>query len=65
MDYSPWIQLQTIIVDINEAKALAMKNQPGKSTDNKNVSGVSPQSTYVSPQINALQGFPTEMLKNP
>ena len=42
MDYSPWIQLQIIIVDINEAKALAMKNQPGKSTDNKNVSGVSP-----------------------
>ena len=31
--------------------------------DKKNGASVAPQSTYVSPQRNALQGFPTKMQK--
>ena len=40
MGYSPGIQFQTILINMYEAKALAMNNQPGKSTDNKNGAGV-------------------------
>ena len=40
MDYSPGIQFQTSLINMDEAKALTMKNQPGKSTDKTNSSGV-------------------------
>ena len=35
MDYIPGMQFQTSIIKIDEAKALTMNNQPGKSTDKK------------------------------
>ena len=35
MGYSPGIQFQTILINVDEAKALTMNNQPGKSTDKK------------------------------
>ena len=35
MEYSPWMKLQTIIINMDEAKALTMKIQPGKWTDKK------------------------------
>ena len=36
MDFSPGIQFQTSIINMDEAKALTMNNQSGKSTDKKN-----------------------------
>ena len=36
MDYSPGIHFETSIINMNEAKALTIKNQPGKSMDKKN-----------------------------
>ena len=35
MGYSLGIQFQTILINMDEAKALTMNNQPGKSTDKK------------------------------
>ena len=42
MNYSPGIQFQTSLVNMDEAKALTMNNKPGKSTDKKNGAGVAP-----------------------
>ena len=42
MDYSPDIQFQTSIINMNKAKALTMNNQQGKSTDKKNGAGMAP-----------------------
>ena len=35
MDYSPWVQLQTSLINIDEAKAFTMNNQPEKSRDKR------------------------------
>ena len=35
MDYIPGIQFQTSLINMDKAKALTRKNQPGKSTDKK------------------------------
>ena len=40
MGYIPGIQFQTILINVDEAKALTMNNQSGKSTDKENGSGV-------------------------
>ena len=63
IDYGPGIQFQTGLVNMDKAKALTMNNQTGKSTDKKNRYSVAPQITYVSPQMNDLQGFPNETQK--
>ena len=42
MGYNPGIQFQTILINMGEAKALTMNNQPGKSMDNKNGVGMAP-----------------------
>ena len=42
MDYSPGIKFQTILINMDEAKALTMNNQPGKSTAKENGAGVAP-----------------------
>ena len=54
MDYSPGIQLQTSLINMDKEEALIMNNQPGKSIDKKNGAGVSPYTTYVSPQIDSI-----------
>ena len=54
---SPEIQFQTSRINMDEAKALTMNNQAGKSTDKKNGAGVFTWSTYISPQRNALLFF--------
>ena len=63
MEYSICIQFQTSIVNMEEAKSLTINNQPRKYMDKKNGASMATQSTYVSPQRNALQGFPTETQK--
>ena len=42
MDYSPGIQFQTSLVNMDKAKALTMNNKPEKSKDKKNGAGVAP-----------------------
>ena len=64
MDYSPGIQFQTGLINMDEAKSVTMNNQPGKSTYKKNRAGVAPQSTNVSPQRNSHQGYLTKTQKN-
>ena len=61
LQYRDTVSKTIIIVD--EAKALTMKNQPGKSTDKKNGAGVASSSTYVLPHRNSLHGFFTKTQK--
>ena len=42
MDYSPGIQFQTSLINMEKAKSITMNNQPGKSTEKKNGTGVAP-----------------------
>ena len=42
MDYSPGIQFQNILINIDEANSLTMNNPPGKPTEKKNSADVDP-----------------------
>ena len=42
MDYIPGVQFQKSLINVDKTKALAMNNQPVKSTDKVNGGGVSP-----------------------
>ena len=53
MDYSPWIQFQTSLINREEAKALTTSNQPENRQPKSGV-GVDPPSTYELPHRIAL-----------
>ena len=42
VDYSPRIQFQTSLINMDKSKAITMNNQPGKSRDRENGAGVAP-----------------------
>ena len=62
MGYSPGIQFETILVNMEESKELIMNNQPGKN--NKFSAGVAPSSTHKLLQRIALWDLQLERPKN-
>ena len=62
MDYSPGIQFQIILINMEEAKELTMSNQPKKI--NKSSAGVDPSSTYKFPPMIILWDLKLERPKN-
>ena len=58
MYYSLWIQFETSIINMEEAKELTVKNQPGKS--NKSGARVDPSITHELIQRIALWDLQSE-----